>query len=97
MVVCSVEYLLVDDDESLVSSVTQFLFQFDQLLDAVLNESAFSLNQFFTLFGRLVEEARVHLTSMLIEYYFQIFKLFKIRSREHEKTNNLTISSTSWS
>ena len=55
--------LLVDDDEALVCSVAEFLLQLDHLADAVVDELPLGLDQFLTLLGRLVEEARVDLAA----------------------------------
>ena len=64
--------LLVDDNETLVSSVAQFLLQLDQLVDTVFNKLPLGIDKFFPLFGSLVEESRIHLAkihSMGIQNY----------------------------
>lgn len=40
------EYLLIEDDKSLIGSVANFLFQINDLLDAGFDEVTFSFDQF---------------------------------------------------
>lgn len=60
-------YLLVNDDETLLSVGTHFVLQGNDLLHAILNELPFCSHKLLSLPGTLVEEARVDLSLFVLQ------------------------------
>lgn len=55
---------MVDDDESLVISITNFFLEFDDFLNTCVDEGSFGLHQFLALGCALVKEPGVHFSAM---------------------------------
>ena len=54
-------YLLVDDHETFVVPITNFLFEFNYFLYTCVNKSPFCLNQLFSFRCTLVKEPGIYL------------------------------------
>lgn len=60
-------YLLVNDDKPFIVIWTDFVFQCDDLLHAILNELPLCTHKLLPLLGTLVEEARVDLCLFILQ------------------------------
>lgn len=60
-------YLLVNDDKSFIVIWTDFVFQCNDLLHAILNELPLCRHKLLPLLGTLVEKARVDLSLFILQ------------------------------
>ena len=60
-----VDTLLVNDNETLLVAIANFLFELDNLADLFVGELAFGLDHLLSLVSAVVEEARVDLTTRI--------------------------------
>ena len=60
---------MVNDDKTFVSSIANFLLEINNLLDSIICEFTFSIDQFLTLISSFVEESCIDFTKIKAKNY----------------------------